>query len=415
MSFLDKYDTAADDNPYQLIRDWISNQPMEFFAELREQRPIFAATKASLVARYPDVVEVLSHSTAFPVKLYVPKMHDFMLSTDDEAAHQRDKSVMLAMLNRDDIPRIREIAARLAEQCLNDSGGQLELVSHYTRKVPIQLVDEYFGFPGPDLETMMRWSYIAQRDNFHNYDFADFGYDESVHAQADAAKAEMRQYLGQFIPQRVQELKQNPARDDVLSRLLKTSFPPTVGFGPDRLGVNAVGLLVGAVETTSQAVAQAMDELLKRPIHLAAARDAALKGDQQLFDGYVWEAMRFHPIFPYLCRVAAEDYTLAKGTSREHTVPAGTGVLALTWSAMFDPDEFARPYEFQPRRPYYSGLHFGYGMHRCLGEHVGMTMASEMAKALICRPNLRRAPGDDGMIDYKGGPFPERCLLQFDS
>jgi cytochrome P450 len=322
---------------------------------------------------------------------------------------------MLAMLNQNDGPRIREIAARLAQQCLTDSGGQLELVSEYTRKVPIQLVGEYFGFPGPDLKTMMRWSYIAQKDNFHNYDFADFGYDESVHAQSDAAKGEMRQYLGKLIPERIQALKQNPASDDILSRLLKTTFPPGVGFGMDRLGVNAVGLLVGAVETTSQAVAQAMDELLDRPVHLAGAKEAALKGDQQLFDGYVWEAMRFHPIFPYLFRVAAEDYTLAKGTKRERTIPAGTVVLALTWSAMFDADEFARPYEFQPRRPYYSGLHFGYGMHRCLGEYAGMLLASEMVKALILRPNLRRAPGDDGKLDYQGGPFPERCILQFDA
>jgi cytochrome P450 len=415
MSFLEQYESTPEPERYQLVRDWIARQPLDFFAELRQTRPIFHATRATLVARYPDVVEILSHPTAFPVKLYVPKMHDFMLSTDDEAAHQRDKSVMLAMLNRDDIPRIREIAARLAGQCLDEGGGQIELVSQFTRKVPILLVGEYLGFPGPDLETMMRWSYIAQRDNFHNYDFADFGEDPEVHARADAAKAEMRQYLGQFIPQRIQELKEGKARDDVLTRLLSTKFPPGVGFGPDRLGVNAVGLLVGAVETTSQAVAQAMDELLKRPVHLAAAREAASKGDQALFDGCVWEAMRFHPIFPYLCRLAAEDYTLAKGTPREQTIPAGTVVLALTWSAMFDPDEFARPYEFQPRRPYYSGLHFGYGMHRCLGEHVGMCLASEMAKALILRPNLRRAPGDDGKLDYQGGPFPERCLLQFDA
>ena len=80
---------------------------------------------------------------------------------------------------------------------------------------------------------------------------------------------------------------------------------------------------------------------------------------------------------------------------------------------MFDSAEFVHPDEFQPHRPYYSGLHFGYGMHRCLGEHVAMVMACELIKRIILRPNLGRAFGKEGTLDYQGGPFPEHCVLQF--
>jgi cytochrome P450 len=145
---------------------------------------------------------------------------------------------------------------------------------------------------------MMRWSYIAQLDNFHNYSFTDLGDSPEIHAQADAAKLEMKQYIAHLIPERLQQLKENPQLDDILSRILRTPFPPSVGFGMERVGVNVVGFLVGAVETPSQAVAQALDELLKRPIHLAGAKQAAEKGDDELFSGYVWEAMRFHPSSP---------------------------------------------------------------------------------------------------------------------
>jgi cytochrome P450 len=415
MSFLKTYEAAPDSDKSRLVRDWIDSDPLPLFDELRNDRPIFDSALATLVARFPDVIEILSHSTVFPVKLYVPKMHDFMLATDDEAAHQRDKSVMRTMLNMDDAPKIRDMVGRFADEALTASKGRIDLVADYTRKVPIQLVGEYFGFPGPDLKTMMRWSYIAQYDNFHNYPFTSYGESPEIHAQADAAKAEMKAYISHLVPQKLQQLKENPQLDDVISRMLKTPFPPSVGFGVDRWGVNIVGLLVGAVETTSQAVSQAVDELLKRPIYLEQARQAALKGNDELLAGYVWEAMRFHPIFPYLFRISTEDYTLAKGTDREKTIPAGTVVLALTWSAMFDGDEFPRAYEFQPDRPYYSGLHFGYGMHRCLGEHVAMNMACVLIKKLILRPNFRRAPGIEGQLDYKGGPFPERCVLEFDA
>jgi cytochrome P450 len=415
MSFLKTYTKAADSDKIQLVRGWIDSDSLPFFDELRRDRPIFGSTLATLVARFPDVIEVLSHPTVFAVKLYVPKMHDFMLATDDEAAHLRDKSVMATMLNMGDAPKIREMVGRFADDALTASNGRIELISEYTRKVPIQLVGEYFGFSNPDLQTMMRWSRIAQYDNFHNYPFTSYGESAEIHNQADAAKAEMKDYISRLVPQKLQQLKENSQLDDIIARMLKTPFPPSVGFGADRWGVNIFGLLVGAVETTSQAVAQAVDELLKRPSYLEQARQAALKGDDELLAGYVWEAMRFHPIFPYLFRIALEDYTLAKGTDRETTVPAGTVVLALTWSAMFDADEFPRPYEFQPRRPYYAGLHFGYGMHRCLGEHVGMEMACMLVKKLLLRPNLRRAAGDDGQIDYKDGPFPEQWVLQFDA
>src|SRR5262249_29823845 len=154
-------------------------------------------------------------------------------------------------------------------------------------------------------------------------------------------------------PQKLQQIKENPQADDILSRLLKTPFPPSVGFGMDRLGVNVGGFLVGAVGTTSQAGAQALDVLLERPVPPAGAKEAAGKGGGGRLEGYVWEAMRFNPIFPYLARLSAQESPLARGTDRETTIPAGTVVLSLTRSAMFDADEFSHPEEFQPRRPYY--------------------------------------------------------------
>ena len=100
---------------------------------------------------------------------------------------------------------------------LGQSKGRIELISESTRKVPIQLVGEYFGFPVPDQKTMMRWSYIGQLDNFHNYSFTDLGDSPEIDwPQADAAKLEMKQYIAHLIPERLQQLKENPQLDDIL-------------------------------------------------------------------------------------------------------------------------------------------------------------------------------------------------------
>ena len=65
--------------------------------------------------------------------------------------------------------------------------------------------------------------------------------------------------------------------------------------------------------------------------HLPSAKVAATTGPDD-FDRYVWEALRFHPISPYMFRVAERDYVLARGTERETVIEKGTHVLPLVGS-----------------------------------------------------------------------------------
>ena len=123
---------------------------------------------------------------------------------------------------------------------------------------------------------MKRWSYLAQFDNFHNYPFTSYGESTELHSQANASKGEMREYILSARTAKFTKLKENPQIDDVISRMLEDRSAER-RLRADRWGVNIVGLLVGAVETTSQAVAQAVDELLKRPIYLEQAKEAARK------------------------------------------------------------------------------------------------------------------------------------------
>ena len=121
------------------------------------------------------------------------------------------------------------------------------------------------------------------------------------------------------------------------------------------------------------------------------------------------EALRFVPISPYMFRQAAEDYTIARGTAHETTVQAGTNVLVLTQSAMFDPYAYTDPDEFKPGRNFYHNFNFGFASHDCLGKYVGMEMLPEMVRQVILRTDIKA----DGPIDYKDGPFPEELNLSW--
>ncbi|MCV6590473.1 MAG: cytochrome P450 [Marinobacterium sp.] len=392
-----------------LFETLINKHPDEFFKVLRETKPILSVPgKFVLVTRFDDVQEALSRPEVFTVKPYQramdPSVGPFMLARDGTTINSRDKGIMRAVLRREDLPQVREMVAGLARQAIEQGArdGQLEVVSMLSRMVPVKLTGEYFGFPGPDVETMKRWSYWTQYDMFHNQDLS-----ELVHTNNVRSGHEMKAYLLELATQRRKEIAAGKPGNDVFSRLLETHLPDVIGFDEARILTNTMGLLVGGVETTSAAIVQILDQLFDRPEQYEALINAARQGDDATVYDICWEALRFNPINPFVVRLCAEDYTLAAGSSRETLIKAGTPVLISGRSAMMDSHQVPDPEDFISGRPAYHYMHMGYGLHTCLGDHVSRVQIPEIIKQLVLSGKVSRAPGAAGQLDFKGGPFPE--------
>ena len=71
-------------------------------------------------------------------------------------------------LNRDDLPRIRQLVKQSAQSILNNANGEIDSINDYSRKVPAILVQEYLGLDGVCTESLIEWSYWNQYDAFHN-------------------------------------------------------------------------------------------------------------------------------------------------------------------------------------------------------------------------------------------------------
>ena len=409
MGFLKIYDKAPRSKKFPMVRRWIDETPLPLFEELRAERPIFKTSVCTFVTRFDDVVEVLRIPSVFTVALYAPKMGEFMLSQDETPLHFREKAIMQSMLNRDDLPRIRNLVAEKSKEALNQANGKIELIQEYARLIPTLLVQEYFGLDGVEPQKMMKWSYWNQYNTFHNQPFDLVDDRENIVKNHQETGLEMINYMKALIPRRMGEIKSGKKRDDVLSRMLRTVYPEEVGFPIDRLARNAGGLLIGSVETTAQAVSQILQELFSRRSVLKKAIASAESDDLDSFDAIVWEALRFKPIAPYLFRKAASHYTLAKGTEREAHIRKNTLVLPMIYSATFDETAFPDPYKFKAKRPWYNTFHFGFGHHECLGKYVGMVMIPEMVRQVLLRPNLKA----NKEIDYQGGPFPESYAVSW--
>jgi cytochrome P450 len=472
MTYLEQYD-ALDGRPQDqvaLVARWLRTDDWRpFFAELRARRPILRTAAFTLVARYDDVMEVLSRPRDFSVRLNAPKMDPvvggpFMLARDETPVNWREKGIMQAVLRPEDLPTVRALAAEHADESLDaaEPTGRIEAVSRLGRYVPIRICGAYFGFPGPDLDTMYRWSRATQSDMFKN-----LAGNPEVHQASLQAGEEMRGYLEQLIAERraaladpgpgqVTQLAQHligtaqrlvrltmpdghsgsllatassitqgllleaedrlaprPQRppQDIVSRLVRMRFPQELGFDDRRILANVAGLLIGAGETISQAVVQVLRQILGRDSVREEAAAAAAEPDPERFDAYVWEALRLDPINPLVLRFTERDVTLAGGEAREARLPRGTIVFALTASAMSDEAHVPSPDDFVVDRPGAPDLHFGHGAHSCLGRHVAAVVVPEVVRRVLLRPGARLLPSPEGDLDFAGGPFPERFVI----
>jgi cytochrome P450 len=212
----------------------------------------------------------------------------------------------------------------------------------------------------------------------------------------------MAAYLLALVGTREAEAKMGIHGHDSVSRLVALSQTKAVDFDLARIVQNVGGLLIGAVETTSHCVVNALDWLMQHPDILARARAAAMTGDPTAVDGYVTEALRFKPPFPYFFRMCEQDTVLGRGQSYQAPIAKGTTVLAVTHAAMFDPQALPNPDDFDPTRGPGNQFLLGYGLHECLGRAIASVMIPEMVRQSLRVPNLKADP-----VDYKGGPVPE--------
>jgi cytochrome P450 len=394
--------------------EWmIEHKPDVLFGLIRNTRPNLVVPGAAgpvFVTRFRDVQEALERPDIFNVTyapMIDPSVGPFMLSRDNTSLNQREKGIMRSLIQREDLPRVRGMIARLTEEAVAPQldRRQIEVVNTVSRWVPMKLTGEYFGFPGPDMKSMLRWSRATQYDMFHNQD-----QNPDIHQDNIDAGHEMKAFLNTWIPARRAQLADHPERDDILSRLLKSTFPDAIEFDEDRIATNIMGTLIGGGETTSQAIVQILDQLFQRPTELAEATNAAKADDDALLYSYCWEALRFNPVNPFVIRRCSKDYRIASGTLRGTTIKAGKIVLVSTRSAMRDGRELPAAGSFATDRPSYHYMHLGYGTHTCLGDHVSRVQVPEIVKRLLKLPGVRPT----GPIDFKGGPFPESYVLEFD-
>jgi cytochrome P450 len=424
MTFLEQYRASrlaglpdSDRVEEAIVREWLTSRPAALMDDLGEHEPTFVTGRMAFVTRYDDVRDVLARNDVFSVRPYGQAMMrinrgpNFLLGMDDGPEYQQQLSLLRRAFRPDDVDRVRAIVSARTSELLAPAlvEGRLDLTDGFARLIPALFVADYFGVAGPDPATLMKWARIIFTDGFANAAQNPF-----VSRRAMRASEEFRAYLDELIRRtRANPAQGTAARDDILGRLIALEQAGEPAFSDATIRDNLLWCIAGMIDNVNTAVCSAIDCMLGNPEVMQGAVDAAVARDPDRLRKYVFEALRFRTPTPVVTRQSVREHTLSKGTPHEKTIPPDTLVFAGMGTAMMDGTVVESPKAFRLGRPPEHYLHFGTGLHHCLGRHIAEVHVAEIVGSVLRLDGIRRARGMAGRLRY-AGPFPKKFTVEFE-
>lgn len=257
-------------------------------------------------------------------------------------------------------PRIQEVTDGLLDAML--PGGRADLVESFAYPLPLTVICELLGVPGPDRAAFRALSTEAVAPTS-----AESEYDAFVRLAA---------YLGDLI----EDKRSAGPADDLLSGLIRTTAEDGDRLSPEELRGMAFVLLVAGHETTVNLIAGAVHALLTHPDQLTA-----LRADMTLLDGTIEETLRYEgPVENATFRYATQPLDIG-GTA----IASGDAVMVGLTAADRDGTRYPAPDRFDIRREARGHIAFGHGIHYCLGAPLARLEARVALGSLLERcPDL---------------------------
>jgi cytochrome P450 len=262
--------------------------------------------------------------------------------------------------------QIREVVIDRVASFADD--GHADLVAELAGPVPCIVIALILGLDRGHWSSFMAW--------------VD-GMEAASHIGDAASRQAYAGKLYDFLVNEVEQRKSAP-RDDLLTAIATLTLDGAPVSDAIRYGMAQL-ILVAGHDTTVAGLGNLLRHLMENPGLRARARQ-----DGAVLARAIEESLRFEsPVFglarTVTCPVTVQDRDLAPGDK----------VLLMFGSANHDPRRFPDPETFDADRddrpPH---IAFGFGRHRCIGEHLARLELRVVAEELLRRvPDYRLAPG----------------------
>jgi cytochrome P450 len=362
------------------------NPPLRY-EKLRDEHPVSQVTmwdgsKAWLITRQDDVRAALAddlisadnRSPGFP--LVSPGSETLTdnnptFARMDPPEHSRQRAMVNANFTHRSVvqlqPQIQQIIDRLVDDMLAKP-APADLVTEFTQPLAAQVMCLMLGIPYKGQDFFER---VASTIPDHY----------AGQEKLDAASEELSQFFAELLESKAQQ-----PGDDVLSRLVVEREANGDLTREDVIAMARVMLIAG-YDPTANGIALGVAALFYHPEQLAALRE-----EPALIPSGLDELLRYMTNFHTgLPRAAIGDTEIGG-----QQIKAGEAVLCYIPSANFDPDWFEEAETLNLRRTNRSNVSFGWGLHRCLGQHLVKIEMEAAIETLLRRiPNLQLAVEPD--------------------
>lgn len=302
-------------------------------------------------------------------------VHRNSLLENEPPTHTRLRRLISTAFARGHTERLRPWVEDLADRMVADlaarieADGSADLLPQVAAPLPIEVIGELLGVPGPDRALLAPWSNAIVK-------MYEYGLTAEQTQAAETAAQEFVDYLRHLADERARV-----PGDDLVSDLV------SVRDGGDRLSqdelvATAILLLMAGHEATVNVIGNGVHALLSH-----RAQWDRVVADPGLVASAVDEMIRYDAPLQLFERTATERVEIGG-----QVIEPGGKVAALLGAAARDPLVFAEPDRFDVGRSPNPHLGFGAGIHYCVGAPLAKVEIAAALGALTRRlPDLRLA------------------------
>ncbi len=239
---------------------------------------------------------------------------------------------------------VRQICRDLLDQMI--AKGEADLVEDFAAKLPMRVIARMIGVP-EEKEDWLRHTVDA---------FVQGGMGpQYVSDEVNEAFATFAEHHEALMAERQENLG-----DDLLSTWIKAEIDGEK-LNDEQLLFEHTLLTVGGSETTRNAIAGGLEEMIRDP-----AQWDALVENPDLLPNAIEEIVRFVCPFVNMFRTATRDIEM-----HGKTIKQGQMIGLMYPAANREPQHFPNPHKFDVKREFTTKhIAFGYGSHFCLGSNL---------------------------------------------
>jgi pulcherriminic acid synthase len=271
------------------------------------------------------------------------------------------RSAVIPEFSRGVVAKLEPMVESILDDLFADlpSDGEIDLYHQVILRLPQLFMTRFLGFPASQTD---HWYAIGEVLMGVDPLSSDRGHPEVQLKVLDDFAAMIDQVL---------EEKRSAPGDDHLSWLVGREAEGLLTPEEVRIFANCLGF--AGVDTTINLLGNGTGLLARFP-----AQRSKLIENPNLLDGAIEEMLRMEPPVQGLPRRLTEDLAL-HGT----VIPKGAEISLLFASANHDPEHYENPEDFDIERANKDQLAFGFGLHKCVGQHIARLEAGAYFPRLL--------------------------------